>query len=71
MTNVGLPPRLPAVNLGGTYPTMKVYAPTLGTGATQTLSHVDSVPLVLSDHALIVQVPAATKPQKAPARAHK
>ncbi|MFA7342760.1 MAG: hypothetical protein WC003_00515 [Terrimicrobiaceae bacterium] len=47
------------VNLGGTYTTVKVYDPTVGTSAQQTLSNVSSVPLTLSDHPVIIEVPGA------------
>jgi hypothetical protein len=45
------------VNLGATYPTVKVFDPTLGATATQTLRKVASLPLKLSDHPLIVEIP--------------
>ncbi len=45
------------VNLGGTYATVNVYDPTLGTSPTMTLSNVASVPLSLSDHPVIIEIP--------------
>ena len=45
------------VNLGRTYATVNVYDVTLGTNPTQTLAHVSSVALILTDHALIIEVP--------------
>ena len=44
------------VNLGGTYASVKVYDPTIGTSPTQTLSNVSSVPLTLSDHVMIIEL---------------
>ena len=44
------------VNLGGTYATVKIYDPTIGTAPTQTLSDVSSVPLTLSDHVMIIEL---------------
>jgi hypothetical protein len=44
------------VNLGGTHASVKVYDPTVGTTPVQTLSNVRSVPLVLSDHAMVIEV---------------
>ncbi len=46
------------VNLGGDYVTVKIYDPTAGTEATQTLSNVNSVALSLGDHPVIIEVPA-------------
>jgi len=43
------------VDLGGPYATVNVYDPTVGTTATQTLNNVTSVPLTVSDHALILE----------------
>jgi hypothetical protein len=44
------------VDLGGLpYASVKVYDPTIGTRPTQTLRSVASVPLVISDHALILE----------------
>jgi hypothetical protein len=45
------------VNLGATFATVHIYDPTLGTSATQTLGKVASVPLTLSDHPLIIEIP--------------
>ena len=44
------------VNLGATYASVKVYDPTVGTAPVRTLAKVRSVPLTLSDHALIVEI---------------
>jgi hypothetical protein len=45
------------VNLGSTYATVNVYDPTLGTSPTKTLSNVPSIPLTLSDHPVIIEIP--------------
>lgn len=45
------------VKLGATYGAVKVYDPTLGIAPVQTLSSVNSVPLTLSDHPLIIELP--------------
>ncbi len=44
------------VSLGGTYPSVKVYDPTIGTEPTQTANGVDSLKLTLSDHPLVIAV---------------
>jgi hypothetical protein len=44
------------VNLGRTYAAVNVYDVTLGTSPTQTLTNVDSVSLILNDHALIIEI---------------
>ena len=44
------------VSLGETHASVKVYDPTIGTAAVQTLSNVSSVPLTLSDHPLILAI---------------
>ncbi|HCE45452.1 MAG TPA: glycosyl hydrolase [Lentisphaeria bacterium] len=46
------------VNLSGEYATVKIYDPTTGTEATQTLSNVNSVLLSLGDHPVIIEIPA-------------
>jgi hypothetical protein len=43
------------VNLGSSYPTVKVYDITSGTTPARTLSNATSVPLTVTDHALIVE----------------
>jgi hypothetical protein len=48
------------VNLGASFANVNVYDPTIGTSATQALSNVDSIPLTLSDHPLIIDIPAAS-----------
>jgi hypothetical protein len=51
------------VNLGAKYPSVKLYDPTLGTAATQTLNNTASVTLTLSDHPVIISLPAlASRP---------
>jgi hypothetical protein len=45
------------VNLGATFASVHVYDPTVGTSAIQTLRMVASVPLTLSDHPLILEIP--------------
>jgi hypothetical protein len=44
------------VHLGGTYPAVKVYDPTIGTKPIQTTHRVDSLKLTLSDHPLIIAI---------------
>jgi hypothetical protein len=44
------------VNLTTTRPTVRVYDPTTGTTAVQTLNAVSSVPLTLSDHPVILEI---------------
>lgn len=44
------------VDLGASFPAVKVYDPTTGTSAVQTLADVNSVSLTLSDHPNIVEV---------------
>ena len=46
------------VSLGGTSSTVNVYDTTLGTAPVQTLSGVSIVPLTLSDHPMIIELPA-------------
>jgi hypothetical protein len=46
------------VNLPSRFPSVKVYDVTSGTSPTQTLSNVGSVPLTLSDHAMILEFAA-------------
>jgi hypothetical protein len=50
------------VNLGGIYPSVKVYDPTLGTTPIQMLRHVTSLPLTLSNHPEVIEVPGAVGP---------
>jgi hypothetical protein len=45
------------VHLGRTYPTVKVYDPTMGTESIRDVSRVDAVKLTLSDHPLIIAIP--------------
>jgi hypothetical protein len=45
-----------ALNLGRAHAKVNVYDVTVGTSPTQTLTNVDSISLILSDHALIVEV---------------
>lgn len=44
------------VHLGGIYPAVKVYDPTIGTEPIQTLPKVDSLKLTLSDHPLVIAI---------------
>jgi hypothetical protein len=46
------------VNLGASFATVRVYDPTVGTAAVRTLSDVASVPLRLSDHPAIIEIPS-------------
>lgn len=45
------------VNLGGPVKSVTVYDPTVGTNPIQTLAQVDSVPLILSDHPVVLAIP--------------
>ncbi|MCI0466045.1 MAG: glycosyl hydrolase [Beijerinckiaceae bacterium] len=45
------------VNLGATFPNVKIYDPTVGTAPIKTLSNVASVNLTLSDHPVIIEIP--------------
>ena len=49
------------VNLGATYASVKVFDPTVGATPVQTLANVSSVPLTVSDHALIVEIDSTTR----------
>jgi hypothetical protein len=49
------------VNLGGAHPSVRVYDPTVGTSATQTLSNAASVPLTLNNHPVIIEIPIYAK----------
>jgi len=44
------------VNLGGPFASVRVYDPTVGTSAVQTLNNVTSVSLTLSDHPNIIEI---------------
>jgi hypothetical protein len=44
------------VNLGGIYATVKIYDTTSGTSPIQILTNVGSVPLTVSDHAVIIEI---------------
>ena len=44
------------VTLGGTFPTVAIYDPTVGATPTQTLTNVSTVPLTLSDHPVILEL---------------
>ncbi len=44
------------VQLGSTLGTVRIYDPTVGTGATKTLSNVSSVSLSLGDHPLVIEL---------------
>jgi hypothetical protein len=45
------------VNLGGDHAVVKVYDPTIGSAPVQTLEKVNTVPLTMSDHVLIIELP--------------
>ncbi len=45
------------VRLGGTYPDVKVYDPTIGITPVQSPGAVDSLKLTLSDHPLVIEIP--------------
>jgi hypothetical protein len=47
------------VRLGGTYASVTIYDPTIGTESVQTQRNIDSLPLTLSDHPLILAIPAS------------
>ncbi len=49
------------VKLGAAQTSVKVYDPTLGTAPVRTLANVGSVPLTLSDHALIIEIAAPVR----------
>jgi hypothetical protein len=53
------------INLGGAHPTVTLYDPTVGTSATQTLHNAASVPLTLSDHPVIIEIPARASASRA------
>ena len=44
------------VHLGETYPSVKIYDPTIGTEPIKTSTAVDSLKLTLSDHPLILAI---------------
>ena len=44
------------LDLGSTHPKVNIYDITVGTSPTQTFVSVSSIPLILSDHALIVEI---------------
>jgi len=44
------------VDLGGAYPSVKVYDPTSGTAPLETLVNARSVPLTLSDHPVVIEL---------------
>ena len=48
------------VDLSARFPLARVYDPTAGTSAIQTLSNVSIAPLKLSDHPLIIELPRST-----------
>ncbi|HQG48691.1 MAG TPA: hypothetical protein PK373_06340, partial [Sedimentisphaerales bacterium] len=45
-----------SVNLGTTHAAIRVYDPTIGTSPTQSLASVQSVPLTLTDHPVILEI---------------
>ncbi len=46
------------VDLGGPHKTVAIYDPTVGTKATRNLANVRSVPLTLSDHPVVIEIPS-------------
>jgi hypothetical protein len=44
------------VNLGSPQATVRIYETTVGTAPIQTLTNVTSVPLTITDHAIIVEI---------------
>jgi hypothetical protein len=44
------------INLGGTYPAVKVFDPTIGTNPIQTFAKIESLKLALSNHPLIIEI---------------
>ncbi len=46
------------VNLGATFASVTIYDPTMGTSPIQSLSNVSSVALTLSNHPVIIEIPA-------------
>ena len=51
------------VNLGGTYATIKIYDPTTGTMPIQTNRAINSLTLGLSNHPLVIAIPANSREQ--------
>ena len=49
------------VHLGGIHPSVKVYDPTVGVAAIRSLRKIESLPLTLSDHPVIVEIPAVSR----------
>lgn len=49
------------VALGASHPSVRVYDPTTGTESVQALSGVSEVPLTLSDHPVILEIPRGTE----------
>ena len=45
-----------SINLGRTHAKVNVFDTTIGTNPIQTLKNVSSVPLTISDHAMIVEI---------------
>lgn len=52
---------LVTVQLGKTWNAATVYDPTLGTSPVEERSHIDSLPLTLSDHPLVIALPSESK----------
>ncbi|HXR06655.1 MAG TPA: hypothetical protein VN765_04940, partial [Candidatus Acidoferrum sp.] len=46
------------VNLGGARARVNIYDPTMAAAPARTLSNASSVPLLLSDHPVIIELPA-------------
>jgi hypothetical protein len=50
------------VNLGASYPVVKIYDPTVGTDAVQTITRSASVALTLTDHPVVMKFGASLRP---------
>jgi hypothetical protein len=46
------------VHLGSSFASVNVYDPTVGTSPVRNLRDVESVPLTLSDHPIVIEIPA-------------
>ncbi|MEN0104981.1 MAG: hypothetical protein AAGC84_01000 [Pseudomonas sp.] len=62
-------PTLIGVNLGEVQTTVNIYDPVIGAEPIQTLRNVNSVRVSVTDHPIIIQVPASTVTTKAAAKA--
>src|SRR5579859_4952792 len=59
-TQISAPLNTVTVTLPSTFASVKVYDPTIGTGAQQTLTNVSTVNVTVSDHPIIVEVSNST-----------